>query len=763
MGKRRRRPTFTRDLEAGSVSRSGYAGPGSDSDGELLDHRRGSHPQSSMMGSPFSDSNEIAGSVSSRRGARSKFMPHNFVERWLRKNSTGNASQRMPLLHQSSGGGDDMYTIPLEEALEFSDSASLRSKPSTRRLSNNDVVDDVCMPMASPREVDSERVPSKKLWPDLSVLNEYAAKELKEIAETEAAELVNQGLSDCYAVNEAEQDGPLRPTRIVPWMKSSKMPDGTEMFDQYRGGRSPGPDYHYTYFRDDLSATVHSPSISGLLQPGQTFEDLFPVIDTTTGRTESQVFHAPTPLNQSPKTGSPLSGPTQPLAQTQAPQLQARQLKGDDGQSSQDTAAEARSQPFHQPQPSASSQQTHFRNSAALSSHSSIHGLPAQGSTVQSHTSRNTSPTPSAKDAGPFWLDILNPSEEEMRAISKAFGIHPLTTEDILLRETREKVEIFHNYYFVCFTSFDVNNVNRRRQRTANSGANSTTSQTSSHRRHRSEKLKALPLYTVVFHTGVITVHYAPTPHTVNVRRRIRLLSDYLNLSSDWISYALIDDITDGFAPMIASIEEDVTLIEDAILNMHSGAKSESESESDDDDYLEGKRSASSTTSTGYREWRQKNDMLRWIGESRKRVMNLLRLLGNKADVLKGFSKRVTEQWSGAPRAEIAMYLGDIQDHLITMVQSLNHYEKLLARSHSNYLAQINIDMTKANNDMNDVLSKISVLGTIVLPMNVVTGLWGMNVLVPGQHIENTLWFYSILGMMIIFGLVSYFVVKRYL
>jgi len=29
----------------------------------------------------------------------------------------------------------------------------------------------------------------------------------------------------------------------------------------------------------------------------------------------------------------------------------------------------------------------------------------------------------------------------------------------------------------------------------------------------------------------------------------------------------------------------------------------------------------------------------------------------------------------------------------------------------------------------NDVLGKLTVLGTIVLPMNIVTGMWGMNVL----------------------------------
>ncbi|KAG9723751.1 cora-domain-containing protein, partial [Aureobasidium melanogenum] len=56
-------------------------------------------------------------------------------------------------------------------------------------------------------------------------------------------------------------------------------------------------------------------------------------------------------------------------------------------------------------------------------------------------------------DGGVWWLDMLNPSEEEVTAICKAFGVHPLTREDIATQETREKVELFRSYYFVCFRS----------------------------------------------------------------------------------------------------------------------------------------------------------------------------------------------------------------------------------------------------------------------------------------------------------------------
>jgi hypothetical protein len=57
------------------------------------------------------------------------------------------------------------------------------------------------------------------------------------------------------------------------------------------------------------------------------------------------------------------------------------------------------------------------------------------------------------------------------------------------------------------------------------------------------------------------------------------------------------------------------------------------------------------------------------------------------------------------------------------MTQNLNHYEKILSRSHSNYLAQISIEMTDANNQINDVLSKLTALGTVLVPMNLVTGM----------------------------------------
>lgn len=304
-----------------------------------------------------------------------------------------------------------------------------------------------------------------------------------------------------------------------------------------------------------------------------------------------------------------------------------------------------------------------------------------------------------------WWLDVLCPTDQEMKTLSRAFGIHPLTTEDILMEETREKIELFRNYYLVCFRSFDQNP-------------------------YSPTYLEPLNMYIIVFRDGTLSFHFRHTPHPQNVRRRIKQLKDYINVTSDWISYALIDDITDAFGPLIQSIEFEVDSIDELVLILKDAEQS---------------------------------DMLRRIGTCRKKVMGLLRLMGNKADVVKGLAKRCNEYWAIAPKSDIGLYLSDIQDHLITMTQNLNHYEMILSRSHSNYLAQISIEMTDANNQINDVLSKLTALGTIIVPMNVITGLWGMNVHVPGQDVENLHWFGGIVAVMVVIAVVGYIATVRYL
>ena len=179
-----------------------------------------------------------------------------------------------------------------------------------------------------------------------------------------------------------------------------------------------------------------------------------------------------------------------------------------------------------------------------------------------------------------WWLDVMSPTDEEMKLLSKVFSIHPLTTEDIQMEETREKIELFRNYYLVCFRSFDQDP-------------------------YSPTYLEPLNMYIIVFREGILSVclislylffffcfsdfgflkffffffrlqfHFRPTPHPQNVRRRIKQLKDYIHVSPDWISYALIDDITDAFGPLIQNIEYEVDSIDELVLILKEAEQSD--------------------------------------------------------------------------------------------------------------------------------------------------------------------------------------------
>ena len=156
------------------------------------------------------------------------------------------------------------------------------------------------------------------------------------------------------------------------------------------------------------------------------------------------------------------------------------------------------------------------------------------------------------------------------------------------------------------------------------------------------------------------------------------------------------------------------------------------------------------------------SDFLPRIGNLRKKVMSLMRLLGGKADVIKGFAKRCNEQYSVTPRGDIGLYMGDIQDHVVTMMSSLGHFEKMLSRCHGNYLAQISVTNIMLGNHVNKVLSKITFVASILVPLNLICGLWGMNVPVPGQESETLTWFFGILGVIGLISIVSLVLARRY-
>jgi magnesium transporter len=299
---------------------------------------------------------------------------------------------------------------------------------------------------------------------------------------------------------------------------------------------------------------------------------------------------------------------------------------------------------------------------------------------------------------GLWWLHVSTPSNEDIDALSRVLDIHPLTVEDIKIRELREKTELFGPYYFVSLR------LPQWPKMAIGSRASSAN------------------IYGIVFREGIITFTYGINQHAAHVWSRIKKQQSQLSLTSDWICYALIDDIVDDFAPLINRVQTGVEMVEDGV----------------------------SITRPG-----DIGLALQSIYKCRKEVTHIRQLLHDKTDVVRSFARHCGSL--GSTPAEVTLYLSDIQDHVLTMMANLANAEQMLSRSQSKYLSQLSFDSTRMRNTIVGTLARLTGISAVIVMMQVITGLFSMNISIPGLGVAGLSCWFGILGL--ILGLILLFLV----
>ena len=397
-------------------SRTAAGGRSTDGRQSIIDIDRRSHARQSIMDIPRRDSHLLGASVGAMNYGSVNFPPS--VPTSPRMDPTLYLDGTNPLadgLQRPEGVIIDIEGMggargigaqgPQATAPTPPEGASLGRQPTLLRAE-----EDVCFPVDECGSIHSpthsgahhdprtgRRIPRE--FPDLSVLEEWSREEKEQRSEGIRAKKTNEPV---YV------NGRLRPNiRTNLWHREEE-----------------DAPYRFTYFNDELPATIHAHTISELLLPGQTFADLF----------------RPEP----------------------------RRCEDDhDGWEDEEMQPQLQLQLGSPLAPSGGGSPAHYEQEAVVGSR----------------------PT--------FWLDVLSPTDAEMKILSKAFGIHPLTAEDIMMQEAREKVELFRSYYLVSYKSFE-----------QDMGSE--------------DYLDPVNIYVVVFREGVISVsfmHLFPTKGDVLMRR----------------------------------------------------------------------------------------------------------------------------------------------------------------------------------------------------------------------------------------------------
>jgi magnesium transporter len=131
------------------------------------------------------------------------------------------------------------------------------------------------------------------------------------------------------------------------------------------------------------------------------------------------------------------------------------------------------------------------------------------------------------------WLDLQDPTDEDVELLRSEFGFHELALEDAVRRDQRPKIDLYDGYCFVVFYAV---------------------------RRGRDDEIGLF-----VGKNYLVTVHTGPVPEIDATVERWRLNADRLGHSIAVLTYSLLDAIVDGYFPVIDEITEEVEDIETAM------------------------------------------------------------------------------------------------------------------------------------------------------------------------------------------------------
>lgn len=299
-----------------------------------------------------------------------------------------------------------------------------------------------------------------------------------------------------------------------------------------------------------------------------------------------------------------------------------------------------------------------------------------------------------------FWVDMDQPSEDDLCLLDDIFGFHPLAIEDTIGYQQRPKIESYnhvgdaHNtgYFYMVIHGPDL--------------------------RTFKENVRTKELDIFVSERYLVTIHEEGMSSIDYVMKRCKGdAKRVLEQGIDMLLHSILDQLVDHYLPILDHLQQSLEQLEDEAL-------------SDPRPALLGKIS------------REKRDLL-----------NLRRIIWPQREVLAQLSR------GDVPfiRESTRVYFRDVQDHLNRAVEMLEVYRELVVSARDLYLSAI-------NNNLNQIMKTLTIVTVVASVLNVITGFFGMNFThLPGIESWGMLYFTMTAMVLTAAGCVLLFWRKKWL
>lgn len=299
------------------------------------------------------------------------------------------------------------------------------------------------------------------------------------------------------------------------------------------------------------------------------------------------------------------------------------------------------------------------------------------------------------------WIGLYRPTDHELDAIAAEFSLHHLAVEDTRKGHQRAKLERYGDTLFVVL----------RPARYLDA----------------TEEVEFGELHVFVGRDFAITIRRAESPNLARVRRRLEGNPDLLSRGPEAVLYAVLDEVVDEYAPVLAGLENDIDEIEEELF--------------DGDPQV-----------------------TRRIYDLAAEVMDFQRatrpLVGMFEALEKGFEKYRVD-------LELQRYLRDAFDHVLRIVDRGEAYRQLLQNAlavHSTLVTQRQNEemqrLTETSLKQSDEVKKISSWAAIIFAPTLIGTVYGMN-FTDMPELDHPLGYPFALAAMVLFGVTLYVIFKR--
>jgi magnesium transporter len=292
------------------------------------------------------------------------------------------------------------------------------------------------------------------------------------------------------------------------------------------------------------------------------------------------------------------------------------------------------------------------------------------------------------------WINIEGLHEIEIiEKIGNHFNLHPLLLEDIANTEQRPKMEDYGEYIFIVLKMLSHD--------------------------EKAHEIKTEQVSIVLGLNFVVSFQEGIEGDAFDhVRERIRNGKGRIRkMGADYLAYSLMDAIVDHYFFILEKLGEKIEDTEDELV----------------------------TNPT--------QETLRTIHHLKREMISLRKSVWPLREVLSCLERGESQLIHEPTR----VYLRDVYDHTIQIIDTIETYRDTLSGILDIYLSSI-------SNKMNEIMKVLTIIATIFIPLTFIVGVYGMNF----EHMPELKWkagYFILIGVMVFIatGMLFYFRKKKWL